>query len=124
MPMGTVGHLINGGNSIPRLSQSQSTYYAYTNGDSTAYPDDNRISHNDAASSRPVSQGVSSSGTQSRPATSQGPNAPPTSATSVVGRPGSTETDVASSPTMRHGFAEAYSSEEYLTMLEQVSFLL
>jgi hypothetical protein len=35
-------------------------------------------------------------------------------------RPSSNGVDVAPPPAMRHRFAEAYSSEEYLTMLEQV----
>ena len=38
----------------------------------------------------------------------------------VQGKPESNATDGTPHPAMRHGFAEAYSSEEYLTMLEQV----
>jgi hypothetical protein len=38
----------------------------------------------------------------------------------MVSRPASSGTDGIALPTMRHGFGEAYSSEEYLTMLEQV----
>jgi hypothetical protein len=135
MPMGTVGHLTNGAG--PSAKQSSPT--AYTNGDytprwtSNQYPDD-RISHGFGASSgdtstagdstsRPLSQGVGSnnSGGQSRPSTSQGMNSSALAITPLVqGRPGSSGTDSAPHPAMRHGFAEAYSSEEYLTMLEQV----
>lgn len=41
----------------------------------------------------------------------------------MVSRPASSGTDGIALPTMRHGFGEAYSSEEYLTMLEQVQFI-
>jgi hypothetical protein len=119
--------------------QQQSNLAAYTNGDytprwtSSQFPDD-RISHGvssgdtgDSSSSRPLSQGVESA-TTSRPATSQGMNSTtPTSTTAsavtpaLPGRPESSGTDVGPHPAMRHGFAEAYSSEEYLTMLEQVT---
>jgi hypothetical protein len=37
-------------------------------------------------------------------------------------RPESSGTELAPQPVMRHGFADAYSSEEYLNMLEQVPF--
>jgi len=43
----------------------------------------------------------------------------PTSAV-MVSRPESSGIDGIDHHTMRHGFGEAYSSEEYLTMLEQV----
>ena len=132
--MGTVGHLTNGTGPLSK----QSSPSAYTNGDyaprwtSNQYPDD-RISHGDGGSSgditaagdstsRPLSQGVGSvnSGGQSRPSTSQGMNSSTVNSTAVQGRPDSSGTDGAPHPAMRHGFAEAYSSEEYLTMLEQV----
>ena len=135
MPMGTVGHLTNGTGPLPK----QSSPSAYTNGDyaprwtSNQYPDD-RISHAVGASSggtgdstsRPLSQGMGStnSGGQSRPSTSQGMNSSTVNSLAITpavqGRPESSGTDVAPHPAMRHGFAEAYSSEEYLTMLEQV----
>ena len=132
--MGTIGHLANGNTDVSKRQQHRPAPIAYTNGDSSEYKDNTRISHGtggDPAESRPVSQGVASatSSGQSRPATSQGTSAAAASSAMAMtsytlGRPGSTGTDVASPPAMRHGFAEAYSSEEYLTMLEQVSRLL
>ena len=142
MPMGTVGHLTNGTGPLPK----QSSLSAYTNGDyaprwtSNQYPDD-RISHGVGASrgdttsagdstSRPLSQGVGSTNSsgQSRPSTSQGMNTSTLTSTALTpaiqGRPESSGTDVAPNPAMRHGFAETYSSEEYLTMLEQVCLYL
>lgn len=135
--MGTVGHLTNGTGPLPKPSSPS----AYTNGDyaprwtSNRYPDD-RISHGfgassgdstaDDSASRPLSQGVGStnSGGQSRPSTSQGMNSSTVDSLAispaVQGRPESSGTDGLPHPAMRHGFAEAYSSEEYLTMLEQV----
>lgn len=128
MPMGTIAHMANGVGDSSR--QNYSTYSAYTNGDSTRwngsqYPDDRITSqYTDGASSRPTSQGVvSTTSGQSRPNTSQGmanSTSTITSGTQVQQRPGSNGTDVVPPPAMRHGFAEAYSSEEYLTMLEQV----
>ena len=124
--MGTIAHLPGGAGDPPR--QNYSSFSAYTNGDSShkwnasQFPDD-RISHGEGTTSRPVSQGVvSASSSPSRPATSQGTaNSTGTAnGTQGQGRPGSNGTDVAPPPAMRHGFAEAYSSEEYLTMLEQV----
>lgn len=124
--MGTIAPLPNGVGESSR--QNYSSFSAYTNGDSShkwntsQYPDD-RISHGDGTVSRPVSQGVvSSSSNPSRPTTSQGTtnSTTTTNGTQGQGRPGSNGTDVAQPPAMRHGFAEAYSSEEYLTMLEQV----
>jgi hypothetical protein len=127
MPMGTIAQMPDGIGDSSR--QNYSMFSAYTSGESsrwngTHYPDDRIASHGDESPSRPTSQGVvSATSSQSRPNTSQGM----TSSTSTLPngvqgqqRPGSNGTDVASPPTMRHGFAEAYSSEEYLTMLEQV----
>lgn len=128
MPMGTIAHMANGIGDTSR--QNYSTYSAYTNGDSTRwngshYPDD-RITtqYSDGNASRPTSQGVvSATSSQSRPNTSQGMSSSTSTVTSgnqAQQRPGSNGTDIAPPPAMRHGFAEAYSSEEYLTMLEQV----
>jgi hypothetical protein len=136
--MGTVGHLANGtaGFLTKQQIHRQSSFSAYTNGvdysiprwNPSQFPDD-RMSHGataDASDSRPVSQGVGSAASgQSRPTTSQGMNNALSTMTAAVtpaaqGGPESSWTDVAPPPTMRHGFAEAYSSEEYLTMLEQV----
>lgn len=93
----------------------------------------------DSSPTRPVSQGLISSSisNQSRPNTSgaqsnsttntnisnhhHSPSLRPLLGGGQPARPGSTGTDVVPQPAMRHGFAEAYSSEEYLTMLEQVS---
>jgi hypothetical protein len=125
--MGSIAPVPNGAGEPSR--QNYSSFSAYTNGDgshkwnSSQYPDD-RISHGDGTASRPVSQGVvSSSSNPSRPTTSQGASSSTatTNGTQGQARPGSNGTDVAQPPAMRHGFAEAYSSEEYLTMLEQVS---
>jgi hypothetical protein len=134
--MGTLAHLPNEGDEYIKHLHQQSSLSAYSNGDATAthrwaHPD-HRISHGGSGGaqvgdeSRPASQGVGSTTSgQSRPATSQGMSnhsTTPSAVASSQGRPGSTGTDVAPTPAMRHGFAEAYSSEEYLTMLEQVSF--
>ena len=105
----------------------------YTNGDYRQT--------NDSSPTRPLSQSLISSSTsnQSRPNTS-GAQSNSTTNTNISNhhsspslrpllgggqqpRPGSTGTDVVPQPAMRHGFAEAYSSEEYLTMLEQVSII-
>lgn len=138
MPMGTVGHLANGtaGFLTKQQTHRRPSFSAYTNGfdystprwTSSQFPDD-RTSHGttaDASDSRPVSQGVGSTTSgQSRPATSQGMSTASSTmaaaaASAAHGRPESSGTDIATPPAMRHGFAEAYSSEEYLTMLEQV----
>ena len=96
---------------------------------------DDPISHVDAGVSaqgvyerRPLSQGAVSASAisgHSRPNTSSGGTSGILAMTPTTPqmRPGSTGTDVGGAPTMRHGFAEAYSSEEYLTMLEQVSLV-
>lgn len=132
--MGTVGQLANGSTTLSR--QPHPSYSAYTNGDyggqrwtSTSHSDDRITSHGagaDMNESRPASQGAGSaaSGGQSRPTTSQGMVS--TSSNSVVpamqSRPESSGTEAAPQPQMRHGFDVAYSSEEYLNMLEQVHF--
>lgn len=141
-------HLNGDATAILRLLHQQpstSALATYTNGDyahqwaASHYPDD-RISQADSNSapssthpgeniaSRPASRGASSSATPSRPTTSHdGAAAGLATASSssasaiVVARPESSGTDGAAHPAMRHGFAEAYSSEEYLTMLEQVA---
>ena len=141
-------HLNGDATAHPRPLHQQTSTSAlatYTNGDhahqwtASHYPDD-RISQADSNSapssthpgeniaSRPASRGASSSATPSRPTTSHdstGAGLAPTSSSStgaiVVARPESSGTDGAVHPAMRHGFAEAYSSEEYLTMLEQVA---
>jgi hypothetical protein len=109
----------------------------YTNGDYEHtvwtlhhHPDD-RISQpgtdsvaSDNVHSRPASRGTSSgSAAHSRPTTSHEETATTnhTSTGIVATRPESSGIDGSVHPAMRHGFAEAYSSEEYLTMLEQVS---
>ena len=132
MPMGTIAHLTNSAGEPAK--QNYSSFSAYTNGDSLQlqkWNAEDRISHGDGTGDRPVSQGViaagSSSSPSSRSTTGQGPaNSMATAApsgTQSQARPGSSGTDVAPPPAMRHGFAEAYSSEEYLTMLEQVFYL-
>jgi hypothetical protein len=95
------------------------------------HPDD-RISQqgtdsaaSDNVHSRPGSRGTSSgSAGHSRPTTSheEAARTNPTSTAIVATRPESSGIDASVHPAMRHGFAEAYSSEEYLTMLEQVVF--
>jgi len=52
-------------------------------------------------------------------------NAKTTSSSSIVmvSRPESSGNDGIALPAMRHGFGEAYSSEEYLAMLEQVCLI-
>ena len=138
--MGTVGALENGSRSLP-IEQPQSLV-AYANKEDTATQDtgtpwtsnscpDDRISHGDSGGPsediRPLSQGERSTNNgngQSRPATSGAISSsalnPVAITPAVHGRPESSGTDGAPQPVMRHGFAEAYSSEEYLTMLEQV----
>jgi hypothetical protein len=124
-----------------RRHRTPSARDGYTNGDYEQHhawtqhhhPDD-RISQpgtdsaaSDNVHSRPASRGTSSgSAAHSRPATSH-EDAGTTNQTStaiVATRPESSGLDASVHPAMRHGFAEAYSSEEYLTMLEQVSFYL
>jgi hypothetical protein len=141
MPMGTVGHLTNGTTTTTTTTttslsnQPHSSYSAYTNGDYgqrwTSHPDDRISSHGaraDMSESRPVSQGGGSAGSggQSRPPTSQAMISTSSAplVTPILSRPESSGTDLAPQPHMRHGFAEAYSSEEYLNMLEQVSTTL
>jgi hypothetical protein len=129
MPAGTVGHLPDAGSGNGPSPKRQTSLSAYTNGDDAQHwtfivnPNDRTSSHGtigDATESRPVSQGVISviSG-QSRPNTGQ--DMTTGAASSAITRPESSGTDAPPPPAMRHGFAEAYSSEEYLTMLEQVS---
>jgi len=141
MSMGTVGRRSNGvsaetaSDSAHHQQHSQHSQHsptAYTNGnyvhyqwDSIRYPSDQTLSHQDDSSkgdyipeSRPISQGAVS--LQSRPNSQGVTNGPPTPATPT--RPNSNGTDLAQPPAMRHGFADAYSSEEYLHMLEQVHF--
>jgi hypothetical protein len=123
MPMGTISHRADGSSdsTVPR----RQSFTAYTNADTahrwtaSQQPDD-RKSNVDTNGSRPGSQGMQSNTTgTSRPSTA---NALTDSMTSpaVQPRPGSSGVDMAPPPAMRHRFAEAYSSEEYLTMLEQV----
>jgi hypothetical protein len=138
MPMGTVGHVSNGTANLSRQSHP-SFVSAYTNGDyagagqrwtSSSHPDDRIVSHGpgtDTNESRPASQGAGSAtsgGAQSRPTTSQGmvstSSLPLVHAVTARSRPESSGTELAPQPVMRHGFADAYSSEEYLNMLEQV----
>jgi hypothetical protein len=125
--MGTIAQMPDGVGDSSR--QNYSAFSAYTNGESarwngTHYPDDRIVSHGEGSPSRPTSEGVvSATSSQSRPNTSQGMTS--STSTFTTGgqgqqRPGSNGTDIAPPPAMRHGFAEAYSSEEYLTMLEQV----
>ena len=122
--MGTIAQMPDGIGDSSR--QNYSMFSAYTNGESSRWngTDDRIASHGEESPSRPTSQGVvSATSSQSRPNTSQGmTSSTSTLANGVQGqqRPGSNGTDVAPPPAMRHGFAEAYSSEEYLTMLEQV----
>ena len=132
--MGTVGQLTNGTAGLSK--QPHPSLSAYTNGDygnhsqrwTSSHPDDRTASHGvgaDTSESRPASQsaGSATSGAQSRPTTSQG-MASAVSSSLVPGaqaRPESSGTELAPQPQMRHGFADAYSSEEYLNMLEQVS---
>jgi len=127
--MGTVGQLTNGTASVSR--QPRSSFSAYTNGDYGGQrwitSDDRMVSHGDGADvneSRPVSQGAGSAASigQSRPPTSQGVNSASSNSviTAIQSRPESSGTELAPQPQMRHGFDIAYSSEEYLNMLEQV----
>jgi hypothetical protein len=127
----------------PPLQQSSSSAVAtYTNGDyshpwtASYYPEDrmSQTGSNSGASSthlaettlsRPGSRGASSSVGHSQPTTSHDTTAGIaimnlSSNAVVVARPESSGNDGPVQPAMRHGFAEAYSSEEYLTMLEQV----
>jgi len=135
--MGTVGQVSNGTTNLSRQPHP-SFVSAYTNGDyggvgqrwTSSHADDRIVSHGlvtDTNESRPASQGAGSAtsgGAQSRPTTSQGIVS--TSSNSLVpnmaaqSRPESSGTELAPQPVMRHGFADAYSSEEYLNMLEQV----
>lgn len=121
MPMGTISHRADG--SSDSTAPRRQSFTAYTNADSaqrwaaSQQPDDRNV---DTNGSRPGSQGMQSNTTgTSRPSTG---NALADSMTSpaVQPRPGSSGVDIAPPPAMRHRFAEAYSSEEYLTMLEQV----
>jgi len=119
-------------NGVGNASSSKSSA-SFTNGNYRQSIDDKTYSsssHGDQASnaSRPTSQGVTSSSSgQSRPNTSGEQmsltstiTASPSKDLVHQQRPGSAGTDIGGQPAMRHGFAEAYSSEEYLTMLEQV----
>jgi hypothetical protein len=123
MPMGTIGHRVDG--SSDSTAPRRQSFTAYTNADTAqrwtaSQQADDRKSNADTNSSRPGSQGMQSNTTgTSRPSTG---NALTNSMTSPVlqPRPGSSGVDIAPPPAMRHRFAEAYSSEEYLTMLEQV----
>jgi hypothetical protein len=132
--MGTVGQVSNGTTSLSRQPHP-SFVSAYTNGDyggvghrwTSSHADDRIVSHGlatDTNESRPASQSAGSAtsgGAQSRPTTSQGMVS--TLSNSLVpnmSRPESSGTELAPQPVMRHGFADAYSSEEYLNMLEQV----
>jgi hypothetical protein len=101
----------------------------YANGDYRPLSDDNKgppFSDADTSTSRPESQGLTSLSSQSRPNTSgeqvNSANTTGSPSKDIIPqqRPGSAGTDIGAPPAMRHGFAEAYSSEEYLTMLEQV----
>ena len=135
MPMGTASRqqqlMTNGIGDSSSPTGNVANYTSYTNGDHRSHADDNRAAHADASPTRPTSRGVSSvTSSQGRPSTSGGQTASTSIGTNtgsssmdlvtIQQRPGSNGTELNATPAMRHGFAEAYSSEEYLTMLEQV----
>jgi hypothetical protein len=129
MPMGTLGRLPSETEDNPENDRSS---HQHMNGElsinSRRWNSDHPSSGNSpilqkaefpytGIESRPVSHGTLS---LSRPNTSSGDVLPVTPPTATNARPASTGTDMAPTPAMRHGFAEEYSSEEYLRMLEQV----